>query len=487
MTSAKLDELQMARRAAREISPGSVVAVSRGIPDIMVRHAAPPGLSAWFLSGDGLLDGVPLTQSDAAALARGGYIDLAIVSAAQVDAAGNLAGAASAAHPGLNPPDSLVDWAAGAIRVVALMPHTNRSDGTPRIVGALTSPVDGVKCVDRIITDVAVIDVGGSGLTLAELAPGWTVEAVQAITGAPLSVSPDLRVIDPSILGLGVDADQLAAMGVTPDDMPEDSAFEDSAFFALTEDAPSELGGPPVSKVYADGAAALADLPDGATVFIDGFGGPGGMAHYLLVALRDRGSRGLTIVSNTAGIARVVSFGTPPGKTAIDHSLLIENGQVAKAIASFPVSPSVSRPSEFELAYRRGEVDLELVPQGTLAERLRAGGAGIPAFYTPTGAGTLISEGKESRVIDGREYILEYGLQADYAIIRAHQADTRGNLVYRGTSRNFNAVMAPAARITVVEVDEIVESGELDPEEIVTPGVFVQRIVRRPEGFTGYE
>ena len=211
------------------------------------------------------------------------------------------------------------------------------------------------------------------------------------------------------------------------------------------------------------------------------------MAHYLLVALRDRGSRGLTIVSNTAGIARVVSFGTPPGKTAIDHSLLIENGQVAKAIASFPVSPSVSRPSEFELAYRRGEVDLELVPQGTLAERLRAGGAGIPAFYTPTGAGTLISEGKESRVIDGREYILEYGLQADYAIIRAHQADTRGNLVYRGTSRNFNAVMAPAARITVVEVDEIVESGELDPEEIVTPGVFVQRIVRRPEGFTGYE
>jgi 3-oxoacid CoA-transferase A subunit len=300
-------------------------------------------------------------------------------------------------------------------------------------------------------------------------------------------MSPELRVIDPSILGPGVDADQLAAMGVNPDDMPEDSAFEDSAFFVLTEEEPPELGSPPFNKVYADGAAALADLPDGATVFIDGFGGPGGMAHYLLVALRDRGSRGLTIVSNTAGIARVVSFGTPPGKTAIDHSLLIENGQVAKAIASFPVSPSVSRPSEFELAYRRGEVDLELVPQGTLAERLRAGGAGIPAFYTPTGAGTLISEGKESRVIDGREYILEYGLQADYAIIRAHQADTRGNLVYRGTSRNFNAVMAPAARITVVEVDEIVESGELDPEEIVTPGVFVQRIVRRPEGFTGYE
>ena len=190
-------------------------------------------------------------------------------------------------------------------------------------------------------------------------------------------------------------------------------------------------------------------------------------------------------MSNTAGIARVVSFGTPPGRTAIDHSVLIENGQVAKAIASFPVSPSVSRPSEFELAYRRGEVDLELVPQGTLAERLRAGGAGIQAFYTPTGAGTLIAEGKESRIIDGREHILEYGLRADFAIIRAHKADTNGNLVYRGTSRNFNAVMAPAARITVAEVDEIVQPGELDPEEIVTPGVFVQRIVKRPDGFTG--
>ncbi|MCY4415675.1 MAG: 3-oxoacid CoA-transferase subunit A [Chloroflexi bacterium] len=245
--------------------------------------------------------------------------------------------------------------------------------------------------------------------------------------------------------------------------------------------------GTPESKVHADGASALHDLPDGVTVFIDGFGGPGGMAHYLLMSLRDRGSRGLTIVSNTAGIARVVSFGTPPGRTAIDHSVLIENGQVAKAIASFPVSPSVSRPSEFELAYRRGEVDLELVPQGTLAERLRAGGAGIRAFYTPTGAGTLIAEGKESRTIDGRDYILEYGLRADFAIIRAHKADINGNLIYRGTSRNFNAVMAPAARVTIVEVDEIVEPGQLDPEEIVTPGVFVQRIVKRPDGFTGYE
>jgi 3-oxoacid CoA-transferase A subunit len=220
---------------------------------------------------------------------------------------------------------------------------------------------------------------------------------------------------------------------------------------------------------------------------IDGFAGPGGMPHYLLVSLRDHGARGLTIISNTAGIARVINFGTPPGKQVIDHSILIENQQVKKAIASYPVSPSASRPSAFELAYRRGEVELELAPQGTLAERLRAGGAGIAAFYTPTGAGTLIAEGKESRIIDGKEYVLESGLRADFCLIRGYKADTLGNVVYKGTSRNFNSVMAPAAAITIVEVDEIVEPGGLDPEEIVTPGIYVDRIVKRPADFSPYE
>ena len=241
------------------------------------------------------------------------------------------------------------------------------------------------------------------------------------------------------------------------------------------------------NKVYPDAPSAIGDMPNGAVVMIDGFGGPGGMAHYLLVTLRDQGTKGLTIISNTIGIARIVNFGTPAGKLAIDHSVIVESGQVAKAIATYPVSPSASRPSSFELAYRRGDVELELVPQGTLAERLRAGGAGIYAFYTPTGAGTLIAEGKETRVIDGKEYILEEGLKADYCLIRGHKADTLGNVVYRGTSRNFNAVMAPAAKITVVEVDEIVEPGQLDPELIVTPGIYVDRIVKRPEGFSPYE
>ena len=435
MPPVKLDAHAMAQRAVGLIAPGAVVAVDAGGPAAAVSDAVPPERGVWFLRGNGMLNELPLAMSDAAAIARGGYVDIAIVNAAQVDAAGRFAGV-EASGAG-------ADFAAGASRIIAMVAHTD-AGGMPNVVESLAGPAAG--SADIIITDAGVIAVADGGLTLTELAPGWSADAVRAITGAPLSIAPDLR-----------EMDLAAPVGML------------------------------VSKVYPDGSAALGDLPDGATVFIDGFGGPGGMAHYLLVSLRDQGSRNLTIVSNTAGIARVVSFGTPPGRTAIDHSLLIENGQVAKAIASFPVSPSVSRPSQFELAYRRGEVELELVPQGTLAERLRAGGAGIPAFYTPTGAGTLIAEGKETRAIDGREYILEHGLRADYAIIRAHRADTNGNLVYRGTSRNFNAVMAPAARITVVEVDEIVPAGALDPEAVVTAGVFVQRVVRRPAGFTGYE
>ncbi len=444
MPANRLDDLDIARRALREVRPGDVVALDSGLPEL-TPAVAPAELGAWFLRPDGTLDDLPLSIADAGAVVRGGHVDVAIVSLGQVDVTGKAAGRLAVAHAGVAPPGSTVDLAANAGQVIGILPTTG-ADGASNIVSALTFPADVVGRLDALISDVAVFRVEDGQLTLAEVAPGWSAEDVTAIVGMNVPVAPTLR-----------------EMKFAP---------------------PS---GRPPSKVYADGPTAILDLPDGATVFIDGFGGPGGMAHYLLVSLRDRGSRELTIVSNTAGIARVVSFGTPPGRTAIDHSVLVENGQVAKAFASFPVSPSVSRPSEFELAYRRGEVDLELAPQGTLAERLRAGGAGIHAFYTPTGAGTLIAEGKESRIIDGREYILEYGLQADFALIRAHQADTMGNLVYRGTSRNFNAVMAPAARVTVVEVDEIVEPGQLDPEAVVTPGVFVQRIVRRPDGFTGYE
>ena len=231
-----------------------------------------------------------------------------------------------------------------------------------------------------------------------------------------------------------------------------------------------------MNKTVPSFAEAVADIQDGAVIMMDGFGGPGGMPQQLILALHGQGAADLTIISNTAGLP---GFGAVGGQPVVTHNLLIEAGRVRKVVASFPVSPSPSRPNAFELAYREGNIELELVPQGTLAERIRAGGAGIPAFYTPTSAGTPVAEGKETRVMDGREYVLEYALKADYAFIRALRADHTGNVAYKGTSRNFNALMATAARTTIAEVDEIVEPGEIDAEAVVTPGIFVQRIVRR--------
>jgi 3-oxoadipate CoA-transferase alpha subunit len=231
-----------------------------------------------------------------------------------------------------------------------------------------------------------------------------------------------------------------------------------------------------MNKVVSSFAEAVADVPDGAVIMMDGFGGPGGMPQRLILALRDNGAKGLTIISNTAGLP---GFGSLGVAVAVTHNVLMENGQVRKVIASFPVSASPARPNAFELLYREGKIELELAPQGTLAERIRAGGAGIPAFYTPTGAGTPMAQGKEVRVFNGRTCVLEHALQADFAFIRAHQADTLGNLSYRGTSRNFNALMATAARITIAEVDEVLEPGGIEPEAIVTPGIFVKRIVKR--------
>jgi 3-oxoacid CoA-transferase A subunit len=232
-----------------------------------------------------------------------------------------------------------------------------------------------------------------------------------------------------------------------------------------------------VNKVIPSFAAAVADVPDGAVVMVDGFGGPGGMASFLIEALRDQGANDLTIISNTAGLP---GFGAKGGQEFINTAILYENRQVRKTIASFPVPRSPSLPSPFSRAWEAGEVELEVVPQGTLAERIRAGGAGIPAFFTPTSVGTQLAEGKEVRSFDGRDYVLERALTADFALVRGHVADSFGNVVYRGTSRNFNAAMATAARVTVVEVDEIFEPGSIDPEAVVTPGIFVNRIVARP-------
>ena len=233
-----------------------------------------------------------------------------------------------------------------------------------------------------------------------------------------------------------------------------------------------------MSKIVPSFGEAVADIPDGAILMIDGFAGPGGTPQNLIRALRDHGASDLTIISNTAGLASVIGFGTIPGDRPIDIGILVENEQVKKVIASFPVSPSPSRPTAFETAYREGKIELEVVPQGTLAERIRAGGAGIPAFYTPTGVGTLMAEGKESRAFDGREYLLERALKADFALLKAHRADTMGNTQYKGTSRNFNGVMATTADVVIMEVDEVVEPGEIDPGAVHTPGIYVNRVVK---------
>jgi len=217
-----------------------------------------------------------------------------------------------------------------------------------------------------------------------------------------------------------------------------------------------------IDKTYASAEAALADIADGATLMIGGFGNAG-MPAALIDALIAQGARDLTIVNNNAGNA----------DTGL--ATLIAAKRVCKILCSFPRQADSWH---FDRAYRAGEIDLELVPQGTLAERIRAAGAGIGAFYTPTAFGTLLADGKETRRIGDRDYVLEYPIHADYALIKADRADRWGNLVYRKTARNFAPIMASAARCAVVQVREIVELGALDPEVIVTPGIFVKRVVR---------
>lgn len=216
-----------------------------------------------------------------------------------------------------------------------------------------------------------------------------------------------------------------------------------------------------IDKTVADVDAAVAGIPDGATVMIGGFG-RAGQPVELIDALIAQGASGLTIVNNNAGNGDV------------GLARLIRLGRVRKIMCSFPRQ---SDSWHFDAKYRAGEIELELVPQGNLALRIQAAGAGIGAVFTPTGVGTQIAEGKEHRVIDGREYILEYPIKADFALIQAFQGDRLGNLVYRKTARNFGPIMAAAAAVTIAQVDTVVEVGDLDPEAVVTPGIFVNRLV----------
>ena len=226
-----------------------------------------------------------------------------------------------------------------------------------------------------------------------------------------------------------------------------------------------------INKIFSSFKEAVADIKDGSTIFIGNFAGPGGTPFFLIKALHEQGARDLTIVANTAG-------GTGLTLEYDDHQILFKSRQVKKVIASFPFSTSPKRPSEAEKQILAGEVELEMVPQGTLAERIRAGGAGIAAFYTPTGPGTIIEEGKEKRYFNGKPHLLEHGLRADYALVRAWKADTFGNLIFRGTQRQFNSIMAMAANVTIAEVDDIVRPGEINPNAVVVPGIYVKRIVK---------
>jgi len=217
-----------------------------------------------------------------------------------------------------------------------------------------------------------------------------------------------------------------------------------------------------IDKTYETLESAVADIHDGATVMIGGFGNAG-MPAALIDALIAHGARELTIVNNNAG----------NGDTGL--AALLAAKRVRKIICSFPRQ---SDSWHFDALYRAGEIELELTPQGNLAERIRAAGAGIGGFFTPTGYGTLLAEGKETRLIDGKHYVLESPIHADFALIKALRGDRWGNLVYRKTARNFGPIMAMAAKTTVAQVNEIVALGEIDPETIVTPGIFVQRVVK---------
>ena len=215
-----------------------------------------------------------------------------------------------------------------------------------------------------------------------------------------------------------------------------------------------------MNKVLPDAETAAALVPDGASILMGGFG-LCGIPENLIRALHGRGTRDLTIISNNAGVGE---FGL---------GILLKTHQIRKMIATY-----VGENKEFERQYLSGEIEVDLVPQGTFSERIRAGGAGIGGFFTPTAYGTIVAEGKETREIDGRHYLLEAPLRADFAFVRAWKGDRLGNLVYRRTARNFNPIMATAGRVTIAEVEHLVEPGEIDPDHVITPGIFVKHILQ---------
>ena len=235
-----------------------------------------------------------------------------------------------------------------------------------------------------------------------------------------------------------------------------------------------------VNKIFKSCNEAVADIFNGAAVMVGGFGSFGGLPVNLILALANQGAKNLTVIANMGGVGFELSQRIKP-EGYQDLGILFERGQVKKFIGSVPALGGMPPNSPIERLYNEGKVEIEMVPQGTLAERIRCAAGGLGGFYTPVGIGTVVEKGKEKKVIAGKEYILELPLGADFALIKAYKADTLGNLVYRKTARCFNPVMAMAAKVTIVEVDRLVPVGELDPEAIVTPHVYVRRVVEVPK------
>lgn len=447
ITKPRLSHDLMALRVVREFRSGMVVNLGIGLPTLVSDHVPTNG-AVMMHSENGMIgygpfpsddkEGNPnivnaggqmvtlipgasfVHHADSFAIIRGGHIDVAVLGALQVSEKGDLA---NYLMPGraLGSPGGAVDLAAQARRVIVLMEHTTR-DGQPKIVRDCTLPLTGRACVSLVITDVGVFEVDGESVWLCEIAPGWTVDEIQSITDVPLLTSLDLK----------------------------------EMHFDLEEFVP-------VDKVYTDAMESVEDVFSGAVIMVDGFRISTASPQGLIRAIVDKHVDDLTLITNLLSVEKAVD------------NLIIQRGRVRRLIASAS-QPLLNGQSHcIESIFSKRNIEIELVPENALAERIRMGGAGIMAAYLRDGSGA--NGEREHRFINGHRYALEYALRADFTLIRARWADSLGNLIYGGYPHALSVQMATAATITIAQVDEILPAGNLDPELIDTPGLYVDRIV----------
>jgi 3-oxoacid CoA-transferase subunit B len=447
ITKPRLPHDLMALRVVREFRSGMVVNLGIGLPTLVSDHVPTNG-AVMLHSENGMIgygpfptddkEGNPnivnaggqmvtlipgasfVHHADSFAIIRGGYIDVAVLGALQVSEKGDLA---NYLMPGraLGSPGGAVDLAAQARRVIVLMEHTTR-EGQPKIVRDCTIPLTGRTCVSLVITDVGVFEVDEERVWLREIAPGWTVEEIQSITDVPLLISLDLK----------------------------EMHFDREEFV-------------PVDKAYTAAIESVEDVFSGAVIMVDGFCSSTATPQGLMRAIVDKHVNDLTLITNLGSLENTID------------NFLIQRGRVRRLIASASQHLLNGQSHCVEGTSSKRNIEIELVSEEALAERIRMGGAGIIAAYLRNGSS---ANGElEQRIINGHRYSLEYALRADFALIRAQWADSLGNLIYGGYPHALSAKMATAATITIAEVDEILPAGNLDPELIDTPGLYVDRIV----------